>query len=42
MINLLFGNISTLVKMILSEEIDFSEKLLDNVIQSAWDSVRIN
>ena len=42
MINLIFGNISTLVKMILSEEINFSEELLNNVIQSGWDSVKIN
>lgn len=42
MINLIFGNISTLVKMIISEEIIFSEELLNKVIQSSWDSVRTN
>ncbi len=42
MINLIFGNISTLVRMILLEEIESSDQLLNDVIQSAWDSVKIN
>ncbi len=42
LINLIFGNISTLVRMILMEEIQLSEEFLENAIQSSWDSVKIN
>jgi AcrR family transcriptional regulator len=42
LINLIFGNVSTLVRMIIMEEIQLSEKLLENAIQSSWDSVKIN
>jgi len=40
-LNLIFGNISTLVKMILHEEINNTNNILDLVIQSSWDSVKI-
>lgn len=42
LINIVFGNVSTLVRMILMEEIQLSEELLENAIQSSWDSVKIN
>lgn len=42
MISLVFGNISTLVKMILLEEIKPSEQLIESMIQSSWDSIKIN
>lgn len=42
LINLIFGNVSTLVRMIIIEEIQLSEELLENAIQSSWDSVKIN
>ncbi|MBU8891776.1 MAG: TetR/AcrR family transcriptional regulator [Bacteroidales bacterium] len=42
LINLIFGNVSTLVRMILMEEIQLSEELLENAIQSSWDSIKIN
>jgi len=42
LMNIIFGNISTLVRMILLEEIEASTKLLENTIQSSWDSVKIN
>ncbi len=41
-INLTFGNVSTLVRMIIMNEIQLSEELLENTIQSSWDSVKIN
>ena len=40
-LNLIFGNISTLVKMILHEEINYSEELLEITIQCSWDSIKI-
>lgn len=42
LINLVFGNISTFVKMILLEEIELSDYLLNQSIQSSWDSIKIN
>ena len=42
LINLVFGNISTLTRMILMEEIELTEEILNNTIQSSWDSVKIN
>ena len=42
LINLIFGNVSTFVRMILMEEVQLSEELLENAIQSSWDSVKIN
>lgn len=41
-INLIFGNISTFVRMILLEEIVFNEELLEKTIQSSWDSIKTN
>ena len=41
-INLFFGNVSTFTRMILMEEIEFTNELLEKVIQSSWDSVKIN
>ncbi len=40
--NLFFGNIATLVRMISLEEIALTNELLENTIQSSWDSVKIN
>lgn len=40
-INLIFSNVSILVKMILMEEIELTENLLNNAIQSSWDSVKV-
>ncbi|MBI9052868.1 MAG: TetR/AcrR family transcriptional regulator [Bacteroidales bacterium] len=42
MINLIFGNISCFSRMIILEEIEPTEELLNKVIQSSWDSVKIN
>jgi AcrR family transcriptional regulator len=42
LINIVFGNVSTFTRMILHEEIIFSEDLISNVIQASWDSVKIN
>ena len=42
LINLIFGNVSTLVRMLIMEEIQLSDELLENAIQSSWDSVKIN
>lgn len=41
-INLFFGNVSTFTRMILMEEIELTNELLENVIQSSWDSIKIN
>ena len=41
LINLIFSNVSSFVRMIIMEEIEFSEALLGQVIQSSWDSVKI-
>ena len=40
--NLIFGNISTFVRMILHEEITLNDILLEQIIQSSWDSVKTN
>jgi len=40
--NLIFGNISTFVRMIHQEEITLNENLLEQIIQSSWDSVKTN
>lgn len=42
MMNLVFGNISTLARMVIMEEIELNEIILNNTIQSSWDSVKIN
>ncbi|MFC2152655.1 TetR/AcrR family transcriptional regulator [Bacteroidota bacterium] len=42
LLNIIFSNISTLVKMILLEEIESSDELLKDLIQSSWDSIKIN
>lgn len=42
MINLVFGNISTVARMLIMLEIDFSQDLIHDTIQSSWDSVKIN
>lgn len=41
-INLFFGNISTYTRMILLEEIEPTNDLLEKIIQSSWDSIKIN
>ncbi len=40
--NMIFGNVSTFARMILLNEIVFSNELLEKTIQSSWDSVKIN
>jgi len=40
LLNLIFGNISTLVRMLLLEEIIISDDLIDNTIQSSWDGIK--
>jgi AcrR family transcriptional regulator len=42
LLNLVFGNISTLVGMQLSEEITITDRLLESAIQSSWDSIKTN
>lgn len=42
LINQVFGNISTLSRMVIMEEINLSDHLLEKIIQSSWDSVKIN
>lgn len=42
LINLIFGNVSTFTRMVLHEEIIFSEDLINNIIQANWDAVKIN
>jgi len=41
LINMIFSNVSSFVRMIIMEEIVFSESLLNKIIQSSWDSVKI-
>lgn len=41
MINLVFGNISTLARMVIMDEIEFSQGLVHDTMQSSWDSVKI-
>lgn len=40
--NLVFGNVSIIVRMILLKEIEYSNELVEKTIQSCWDSVKIN
>lgn len=40
LLNIIFGNASTLVKMILSEEINLTDELLEQSIQSSWDGIK--
>lgn len=42
MLNMLFSNISTFTRMVILEEIEPTSQLIENCIQSSWDSVRIN
>ncbi|MDA3954878.1 MAG: TetR/AcrR family transcriptional regulator [Bacteroidales bacterium] len=42
LINIVFGNVATLARMIIMEEIEIADELLINAIQSSWDSVKIN
>lgn len=42
LINLVFGNAANIARMIILEEIELTTELLDNTIQSSWDSVKIN
>jgi len=42
MINLLLRNISSFTRMVLLNEIKPSEELIESVIQSSWDSIKIN
>jgi AcrR family transcriptional regulator len=39
---IVFNNVATFTRMILLEEIEFSEDLLSKTIQSSWDSIKIN
>ncbi|OFX89197.1 MAG: hypothetical protein A2W99_01615 [Bacteroidetes bacterium GWF2_33_16] len=42
LLNLIFGNISTLVRMQLSGEVTLNDELLERAIQSSWDSIKTN
>ncbi len=42
LINTIFGNVATLARMVIMEEIELNEQLLDDAIQSSWDAVKIN
>lgn len=42
MINTIFGNISTLARMVIMEELELTEQMLYDTIQSSWDAVKIN
>ncbi|MFO7829286.1 MAG: TetR/AcrR family transcriptional regulator [Bacteroidales bacterium] len=42
MINLIFSNVSTLIRMVLMDEIEYTDQLLKETIQSSWDSIKIN
>ena len=42
LINQVFGNVSTFVRMIIMEEVQLSDELLNKVVQSSWDGVKIN
>lgn len=41
LVNLIFGQVSIFARMIILEEIEFSEIILEQTIQSSWDSVKI-
>lgn len=42
LINMVFGNVAVLARMVILEEIELTNELLDNAIQSSWDSAKIN
>jgi len=42
LVNTVFGNVSTFARMIIMDEIEYSDELLNKMIQSSWDSVKIN
>ncbi len=42
LINMVFSNVSTLTRMIILEELEFTDELLTNTIQSSWDAIKIN
>ncbi|NOQ23877.1 MAG: TetR family transcriptional regulator [Bacteroidales bacterium] len=42
LINIVFGNVATLARMVILEEIELTNELLNITIQSSWDSVKIN
>lgn len=42
LINMIFGQVAVLAKMIIEEEIGLSDDLLNKSIQCTWDSVKIN
>ncbi len=41
LINLIFGDVSVLAKMVILNEIEISDLVLNQTIQSSWDSVKI-
>lgn len=42
LINLVFSDVSTFIRMILMNEIEYTDQLLKETIQSSWDSIKIN
>ena len=42
LMDLVFNNVATLTRMVILEELDLSDDLLEKIIQSSWDSVKIN
>ena len=42
LLNLVIDSIATLVKLIFSDEIILSNEILEHIIQSSWDSIKIN
>jgi len=42
LIDLVFGNVSIFSNNVIMEEVEFTHELLNSIIQSSWDSIRIN
>lgn len=42
LINLVFSDVSTFIRMIIMNEIEYNDQLLKETIQSSWDSIKIN
>ncbi|MCB2196229.1 MAG: TetR/AcrR family transcriptional regulator [Bacteroidetes bacterium] len=42
MINTVFGNVATLSRMVIMEEIDLTDQILHDCMQSSWDAIKIN
>jgi len=42
LINIIFSNVSILTRMVILDEIELSNELLEETIQSSWDGIKIN